>query len=77
MILAHHLGVPRRTLFQCRDGAAQLDPATQMKLAALVLTLVPDQERGARRLFAQAQTALRMEAGSVEGHVSYPKEPFR
>ena len=73
--LATRLGVRVRALEHCCDGTGSLEPEVQMKLAALVLLLAPEHERMARRLYGQAQSALRVQRGSVEAHLVYPRLP--
>ena len=75
--LARHLRVPARQLRACRDGATSLEPETQILLAALVMELAPGHALLARRLHAQAQSALRVREGEVESHATYPGHTWR
>jgi hypothetical protein len=75
--LARHLKVPAGRLRACRDGQAALEPEVQLMLAALVLELSPEHSQHARRLYAQAQSALRVREGAVESHAVYVGRRWR
>lgn len=75
--LARLLGADPAHLDECRDGRRAMPPELQMQLAALVVSLLPEHARPARRLYAQAQAALRVEASAGERHQIYPKEFYR
>lgn len=63
--------VPAHALETCRDGLGSLDPEVQLVLAAVVLELAPQHAAQARRLYAQAQSALRVQQGLVQSHITY------
>jgi len=75
--LARCLKVPAGRLRACRDGQATLEPEVQILLAALVLELSPEHSQLARRLYAQAQSALRVREGAVESHAVYVGRRWR
>lgn len=75
--LAQALGVELADLLECGAGVRVMSLELQVQLAAAVAELVPEHARPARRLHAQAQAALRMEAALTERHLTYPKEHFR
>lgn len=70
--LARRLTVPAQRLRACRDGSRALELEHQLMLAALVVELAPQHGSLARRLYAQAQSALRMRLGAVDSHLIYP-----
>lgn len=70
--LAQRLNVPVYRLRDCRDGADLLPPEVQLVLAALVVELSPPHASLAHRLYAQAQSAMRIRKGAVESHLTYP-----
>ncbi len=70
--LAQRLKIPVDTLQACRDGSAALRPEVQIVLAALIVELSPPHASLARRLYAQAQSALRLQTGVVDSHLTYP-----
>ena len=74
--LAHDVGVHVEELESCRRGDARLPLDLQMRLAAVALLHAPALGRQARALYAQAQAALRVEAGEVGRHRTYPQGPF-
>jgi hypothetical protein len=74
--LAHAAGTTAARLEQCRSGACALELEQQIRLAAVVAA-IPELERPARALFAQAQAALRAASRTTEGHLTYPREHFR
>jgi len=75
--LARQLKVPFDRLRACRDGQGSLEPEVQMVLAALILELSPEHSQLARRLHAQAQSALRVREGAVESHAVYVGRRWR
>ena len=75
--LARCLKMPAGRLLACRDGRAALEPEVQIVLAALVLELSPEHSQLARRLYAQAQSALRVREGAVESHAVYVGRRWR
>ena len=70
-LLARRLGTPVQRLQACREGMLALEPELQIVLAALVMEVSPEHGSPARRLHAQAQSALRVRAGAVESHAVY------
>jgi hypothetical protein len=70
-LLARRMGTSAHRLQACRDGMLALEPELQIVLAALVMEISPDHATRARRLHAQAQSALRVREGSVESHTVY------
>jgi hypothetical protein len=58
-------------LRECRDRIRPLDVEHQILLAALATVVAPEHARLARRLHAQAQSALRVREGSVDSHSVY------
>lgn len=70
--LARQLNVPVRRLQACQDGERPLEVELQIILAALVMALSPRHAPLARRLHAQAQSALRVREGSVSSQATYP-----
>ena len=75
--IARGLGCDFAHLDACRAGEVQLSHEQQMRLAALALLVAPEHGRRARALYAQAQTAIRLEVGEIVSHTTYPKEHFR
>jgi hypothetical protein len=69
--IARRLKVPVHDLMACRDGSRPLEPEVQILLAALVLEIAPQCAPLAHRLYAQAQSALRVKEGVVEAHLTY------
>ena len=69
--IARQIGVSVRRLRECRDGIRPLDVEQQILLAALATVVAPEHGRIARRLYAQAQSALRVREGSVDSHSIY------
>jgi hypothetical protein len=69
--LARRIGIPVRQLHECRDGSRPLELEGQILLAALVVEVAPEHARLARRLHAQAQSALRVRNGEVDSHSTY------
>lgn len=76
--LARHLNVSARLLQACLDGERPLEIELQIMLAALVLELAPHPQLAplARRLHAQAQSALRVREGAVSSQATYPGRPW-
>jgi hypothetical protein len=70
-VLARRIGIAPRKLAECQEGTRELDLETQARLAAVVTASAPQHAKLARRLQAQAQSALRIRDGSIEGHQSY------
>jgi len=75
--LAKLARVNEKRLAQCRDGVRPLDADMQMRLAAAVVESAPRHRRLAQRLYAQAQTSLRMTLEDGRVHPYYPKSDFR
>lgn len=75
--LARRLRVPSERLRACRSGEGSLIPEIQILLAALVMELSPEHSPLARRLHAQAQSALRVREGAVESHAVYVGRRWR
>ena len=75
--LAQRLRVPIGRLRACRDGQGSLEPEVQILLAAFILELAPEHSSLARRLHAQAQSALRVREGAVESHAVYVGRRWR
>lgn len=69
--IARQIRVSVRHLRECRDGIRPLETESQILLAALATVLAPEHERLARRLYAQAQSALRVREGAVDSHSVY------
>ena len=74
---ARRLKVPERHLRECREGMRSLEPEIQLLLAALVVEVAPAHAAHARRLHAQAQSALRVREGLVKSHVVAPLPLWR
>ena len=70
--LAKWLGVSVGRLKACHDGERPLDVEAQIMLAALAMEIAPAHHQLARRLHAQAQSALRVREGFVPSQSSYP-----
>lgn len=68
--LAKRMQVSVSRLIACRDGKRALDLEAQIRLAGLVMELAPEHARRARHLHAQAQSALRVQSGTVESHLT-------
>jgi len=75
--VASALRTTAELLEACAAGRATLPHETQLRLAALVTLWVPEYEAKARRLFAQAQAALRVEANETASHLTYPITQMR
>jgi hypothetical protein len=75
--LARRLKVPAGRLRACRDGRGSLEPEVQILLAAFILELSPEHSSLARRLHAQAQSALRVREGAVQSHAVYVGRRWR
>lgn len=75
--LARYLGMSTTKLRECRDGVRALDLERQIVLAGVVAVLAPEHARLARRLHAQAQSALRVREGAVASHFVYPQTYLR
>ncbi len=75
--IAKMLHVPVAYLEECRDGERTLELEVQLLLAAAALTLAPDHARLARQLHAQAQSALRVQQGTVATHPTYQRATWK
>ncbi len=71
VMLARRLGITVARIAECRLGLRPLELETQIVLAGVVTVLAPQHARLARRLHAQAQSALRVREGAVESHQTY------
>ena len=69
--LAQRIGISARRMGECREGIRPLEIEEQILLAALVMEIAPEHGRLARRLHAQAQSALRVRNGEVDSHFVY------
>jgi hypothetical protein len=69
--VARWLKVPADRLVACRDGTVSLEPEAEMVLAAIVIEMSPEHGAEARRLYAQAQSSLRVRRGLVQSHLTY------
>ena len=67
--IAAHTGVPVSSLQECIEGRGRLSIDAQLKLAAFTLEHAPALARHAYALRGQAETARRVEAGEVVGHM--------
>ena len=67
--IATHTGVPASSLHECIEGRGRLSIDAQLKLAAFTLEHAPALARHAHALRGQAETAKRVEAGEVVGHM--------
>ena len=74
--VAGQLRVDVVILERARDDGTPLDPVVQMMVAAFALELLPDERSLIHQVYGQAQTALRLENGSVESHMTYPKRTW-
>lgn len=75
--VARALGITADVLGACASGRGTLSHEVQLRLAALVTLWVPEYEAKARRLFAQAQAAMRVEANETASHLTYPVTQMR
>ena len=68
-VIAMHIGVPVSSLSECLQGHERLSIDAQLKLAAFTLEHAPALARYAHTLRGQAETAKRVAAGEVVGHL--------
>jgi hypothetical protein len=68
-VIATHTGVPASSLRECVEGHGRLSIDAQLTLAAFTLEHAPALARHAHALRGQAETAKRVQAGEVVGHM--------